>query len=114
LEKFESIYKSRLAGRFEQSFCCAAQFLEHYQIARNIWHLNEAAGDIAIFLFPNENTRSRQREALIKACALEPFRTRIRVVYLEDLILNLFKELKPHETAGRQYLEEFRAKYLPL
>lgn len=113
LEKFESIYKSRLAGRFEKSFCCAAQFLENYQIARNVWHLNESAGDIAIFLFPNENTRLRRYEALIKACALEPFRSRIRVVYLEDLILNLFKELNPNETAGLLHLEEFRGKYVP-
>jgi len=113
LEKFESIYKSRLAGRFEESFCCAARFLENYQIARNIWHLNESAGDIAIFLFPNENTRLRRYEALIKACALERFRSRIRVVYLEDLILNLSKELNPNDTAGRLHLEEFHAKYLP-
>ena len=34
-------------------------------------------------------------------------------MYLEDLILNLFKELNPNETAGRLHLEEFRAKYLP-
>jgi hypothetical protein len=114
LEKFESIYKSRLAGRFEESFCSSRQFLEHYQIARNIWHLNEAAADVAIFLFPKANTRLRQREALIKACALKPFRSRIRIVYLEDLVLDLFKMLKPDEMVLRQQLEEFRAKYLPL
>ena len=34
-------------------------------------------------------------------------------MYLEDLVLNLFKESKSNETAGRQPLEEFRAKYLP-
>ena len=112
MEKFESIYKSRLAGRFEESFCFAAQFLENYQIARNVWHLSEAAGDIAVFLFPKANTRLRRHEAIIKACALEPFRSRIRVVYLEDLVLNLFKELKPNETAEGRSLEEFRAKYL--
>jgi len=112
LEKFESIYKSRLDGRFEESFCCAEQFLEHYQIARNVWHLNEAAGDIAVFLFPKANTRLRQQEPLIKACALEPFRSRIRIVYLEDLVFDLFKTLKSDEMVLRQQLEEFRAKYL--
>jgi len=114
LEKFESIYKPRLAGRFEESFCSSGQFLEHYQIARNVWHLNEAAADVAVFLFPKANTRLRQQEALIKACALEPFRSRIRIGYLEDLVLDLFRMLKPDEMVLRQQLEEFRAKYLPL
>jgi len=113
IEKFERTYRSRLPGRFEESFCCEAQFLRHYQIARNIWHLNEAAGDIAVFLFPKANTRLRQQEPIIKVCALEPFRSRIRIVYMEDLLLDLSKTLKPHEMARQRQLEEFRAKYLP-
>jgi hypothetical protein len=60
LEKFERTYKSRLAGRFKESFYCAERFLKHYQIARNVWHLNEAARDIAVFLFPSANTCLRQ------------------------------------------------------
>lgn len=93
--------------------CCANKFLEHYQIARNVWHLNEAAGDIAVFLFPKANSCLTQQEPIIRACALEPFRSRIRIVYLEDLVVDLFKSLKPAEMACRQ-LEEFRTKYLPL
>jgi hypothetical protein len=112
IEKFEKVYRSRLIGRFEESFCCAERFLEHYQIARNVWHLNEAAGDIAVFLFPKANTRLRQEEPLIKACALEPFRSRIRIVYLEDIVVDPLKTLKSDEMVRRQQLEEFRAKYL--
>lgn len=113
LEKFETIYECRLAGRFEKSFCCEAKFLKHYQIARNIWHLNDATGDIAVFLFPKANTCLRRRESVITACALEPFRSRIRIVYLEDLISGLHGRLPPSETAGRKYLDEFRLKYFP-
>jgi hypothetical protein len=113
IEKFERTYRSRLPGRFEESFCCEAQFLKHYQIARNIWHLNEAAGDIAVFLFPKANSCLTKQEPIIRACALEPFSSRIRIVYLEDLIRDLFKTLKPDEMARQQQLEEFRAKYLP-
>jgi hypothetical protein len=113
LEKFESIYKPRMAGRFQESFCSSGQFLEHYQIARNVWHLNEATGDIAVFLLSKANTRLRQQEPIIKECALEPFRSRIRIIYLEDLVVDLSKTLKPDEMVQRQQLEEFRAKYLP-
>ncbi len=111
-EKFNKVYKSRLAGRFTESFCCEAEFLKHYQIARNVWHLNEVAGDIAVFLFPKANSCLTQQEPIIRACALEPFRSRIRIVYLEDLVADLFKTLRPDEMVLRQQLEEFRAKYL--
>ena len=62
---------------------------------------------------PKANTRLRQQEPIIRACALEPFRSRIRIVYMEDLVLDLFKTLKPDEMARQQQLEEFRTKYLP-
>lgn len=110
LEKFESVYKRRLAGRFEKSFCCEAKFLQHYQIARNIWHLNDAAGDIAVFLFPKANTCLKLREPIIRACALEPFRSRIRIVYLEDLVRDISKMATP-DAVAQQQLGEFRAKY---
>jgi len=113
LEKFNTTYQSRLAGRFEESFCCAAKFLEHYQIARNIWHLNEQSGDVAVFLYPKANAYLRRQEPIIKTCARQPFRSRIRIVYLEDLVVALHNRLEPSDTAHRQYLKEFRLKYFP-
>jgi len=111
-EKFKTTYKPRLTGRFEESFCSEAKFLEHYQIIRNIWHLNEAAGDIAVFLFPKANTRLSRGEETIRTCAVEPFRSRIRILYLEDLVHRLLEQLKPTHTTRRRQLEEFRFKYL--
>ncbi len=73
LNKFERTYRSRLTGRFVESFCCATKFLEHYQIARNIWHLDEAAGDIAVFLFPKANARLRNRRRSSKLVHLSHF-----------------------------------------
>jgi len=112
--KFNETYKPRLAGRFKEPFFCETWFLEHYQIARNIWHMNEGAGDIAVFLFPKANSYLRREEDTIRTCALEPFRSRIRIVYLEDLILGLKRELEPSDTEHRQQLKEFRQKYFPL
>lgn len=31
LKKFETVYKSRLPGCFEEPFCCASEFLKHYR-----------------------------------------------------------------------------------
>jgi len=112
-DKFSETYKPRLAGRFEEPLCCETWFLEHYQIARNIWHLNEVAGDVAVFLFPKANTCLRREEETIRTCAVEPFRSRIRILYLEDLIVGLHRRLEPSDPARRQHLEEFRLKYFP-
>ena len=106
------VYRARLGGRCEESFCCTRKFLEHYQIARNVWHLNEAAGDIAVFLFPKGNARLRQQEATIKSCALEPFRSRIRIVYLEDFVDKLRESLRPTDTQLQRNFEEFGTKYV--
>jgi len=111
-KKFERVYRPRLRGRFEESFCCTTKFLEHYQIARSVWHLNEAAGDIAVFLFPKRNARLRQQESIIRSCALEPFRSRIRIVYLEDFVDQLRESLRPTDTQLQRNLEEFGTKYL--
>jgi len=113
LAKFERVYKSRLAGRFAEPFCRADQFLKHYQIARNIWCLAEDGEDFAVFLFPKANMCLRQAEETIRACAVEPFRARVRIVYLEDLIVGLNATLQPDDTTLRECLEEFRLKYFP-
>jgi hypothetical protein len=112
LRKFKSIYAARLQGRFEESFSGTEEFLKHYQIARNVWHLNEAAGDIAVFLFPKANTCLKQEEGTIRTCAVEPFRSRVHILYLEDLINELQREVKP-QTTHEKHLQEFQLKYLP-
>jgi len=112
LRKFMSTYGARLQKRFEESFSCTEEFLKHYQVARNVWHLNEAAGDIVVFLFPKANTSLKQEEGTIRSCAVEPFRSRIHILYLEDLIDKLQREVKA-QTNGQKHLQEFRLKYLP-
>ena len=56
LDKFESIYKSRLAERSKNPSVVQRSSWRTTR-SRDVWRLNESAGDIAIFLFPNENTR---------------------------------------------------------
>jgi hypothetical protein len=113
LFKFNRIYEPRLVGRFEKKFCCAFQFLKNYQILRNVWHLDQEAADIVIFLLPKANARLRRAEPIIESCALEPFRSRIKIVYLEDLIPTLERELNKTTVGEAAWLAQFRRKYLP-
>lgn len=112
IDKFQRVYTPRLKGRFHESFCSEAGFLANYQIARNIWHLNDKSEDLAVFLFPSANKSLRKHESVIRCCAIEPFRSRVRIVYLEDLLAILQQD--PRSTSlERASLAEFQSKYFP-
>jgi Restriction Endonuclease associating with ARP len=110
--KFERVYRPRLAERFTEPLCREAGFLAHYQIARNIWHLNGQSGDIAVFLYPKSNLAVRQSEPVIHGCAIEPFRSRVRVIFLEDM-LGLLRRDSRCSALERSALAEFEGKYFP-
>ncbi len=112
VDKFHRIYQRRVVGKFEESFCCAERFLANYRILRNIWHLNDEAGDVVVFLFPRANRLLRQKEAIIRGCAIEPFRSRVHVLYLEDLLASLRRDPRCTDREVTT-LEEFQAKYFP-
>jgi len=110
LDKFRRVYQPRLHGRFEDSFCCEAPFLANYQIVRNIWHLDYESGDNVVFLFPRANTSLCRQEAIIRNCAAELYKSRVHIVYLEDLLTILRMECKcSHFEIAT--LAEFEAKY---
>lgn len=112
LQKFKDIYAPRINGRFEQPYCEAEAFLAHYQIARNIWHLSETSDDVVVFLFPKASDALRRQEAILHDCATELFRSRVRVVYLEDLIRHL-RRRDGQEDLQTSALTEFEDKYFP-
>jgi hypothetical protein len=113
LDKFNQIYQPRLADRFDQDYCSYQTFLKHYQILRNVWHLDREAADVVIFLMPKANMRLRQAEPVIRSCALEPFRSRIKIVYFEDLLPMLAAELNKNQVDEAGWVLQFRRKYFP-
>ena len=110
LEKFEKVYRSGVTLRFAPAFCTARQFLNHYQIMRNIWHLRDDTKDIAVFLFPKSNSALRHCEPVIRTCAIEPFRSHVRILYLEELVTAL--HAVGRSASQPEHLEEFHLKYL--
>jgi predicted enzyme related to lactoylglutathione lyase len=99
-EKLEAVYRPRMMARFRPKYREPGMFFAHYQILRNIWHMEP--GDFAVFLFPKANERLRRQEAAILDCALEPFASQVRIAYLEDVTAALGEQSR-----------EFSAKYLP-
>src|SRR5215469_831878 len=112
LDKFEQIYEARVAGRYDEPYCSAKGFLAHYQILRNIWHLNSESDDVVVFLYPRDNNALRRKEAIISGCAIEPFRSRVRIAYLESLLASLLRDSRC-TCLQRAALKEFKVKYFP-
>jgi hypothetical protein len=113
LRKFEDLYYPATDGRFEPEFCTAAGFLQHYQIVRNLWHLDLVSGDTAVFLLPLANRALARSEGIIRSCLLEAHRARVIVVYMEDFVSALVADLDVRCEAQRNALSEFRLKYFP-
>ena len=111
--KFQNVYYPRIAGRFEPSFCAAGMFLKNYQILRNLWHLDLASDDTAVFLFPRANRSLARTEATLRSCLLESFHSRAIVVYIEDLISALDADVVPRCKLEAEAFSQFRLKYLP-
>jgi hypothetical protein len=111
VDKFQRVYRPRVTGRFDESFCRAEPFLANYQILRNIWHLNSAR-DVVVFLYPSANRLLRQEEAVIRSCAIEPYRSRVHIVYLENLLALLQQDRRSSDREITA-LAEFQAKYFP-
>lgn len=112
LDKFHSIYRPMLSGRFEESYCDVDRFLANYQIVRNIWHLKEDSGELVVFLYPGANRLLRQKEPVIRSCAVEPFRSRVHIAYLEKLIAALREDRRCTDREATAFAE-FQEKYLP-
>src|ERR1039457_3306420 len=110
LDKFASIYRPRFDGRFVPEYEQVDAFLKHYQILRNIWHIRDEEGDIVVFLLPRSNEALQRWVNVIEGCTHRRFRTRVRIVYLEDLLEKLEKCSFAHPGL-RAPLIEFREKY---
>ena len=113
LRKFESVYRSRVESRFRPPYCTASGFLKNYQILRNVWHLNLASGDTAVFLFPRATGCFANAENIIRSCLLEPLRPHVIIMHIEDLIDELDVAATHRGEPESNSLSEFRLKYFP-
>lgn len=87
-----------------------ALFLSHYQILRNLVHINDT--DHVVLLFPSSNSAVAEesiyaRDQLLTATGSD----KLKIVFLDEFIS--FLENKCTDSPLDGYYQEFRAKYLP-
>ena len=85
-------------------------FLDHYQVLRNLVHVNET--DFVVLFFPSANARVAKQAAYARDHLLtEKGKERLRIVFLDEIVSYLETECASGALNG--YYQEFRAKYLP-
>lgn len=111
-DKFRQTYRQLIDGSEFLSEKCKDEpyFLKNYQILRNLVHLDRTS--YVVFLFPSANAKVLSEILAARKDALtDAGRSRVRLVFLEDLIT--FIEAKCCDKALVDYYHLFRVKYLP-
>lgn len=113
MSKFEEIYLPAMNGKFEPSYCSCDVSLNHYQLTRNVWSLGVDTGDTLVCIVPKANSCLTEDIEFLKKCLSEPYRQRVSVHYLEDLVAALKKIIPDDAPRMKEHFWLFSRKYLP-
>lgn len=113
LLKYRRVYSSELGGKFKPTFCSCETFLRHYQIMRNIWNVAPDNADTLVFLVPKANTSLTADLAFLDKCLSDAYRPRVSVMFLEDLLPAVERNILNTATRMQEHFRLFRQKYLP-
>lgn len=103
-DKFE-VYKSLIPSCFKDEYKANADyFLDHYQLMRNLIHL-QSSNDFVVYLVPGENPIISEAEEIKNV--LNSLQDNCKVVKWEDIIT-----VVENEALLKDYYAEFKKKYL--
>ena len=103
-DKFE-VYKSLIPSCFKDEYKANADyFLDHYQLMRNLIHL-QSSNDFVVYLVPGENPIISEAEEIKNV--LNSLQDNCKVVKWEDIII-----VVENEPLLKDYYAEFKKKYL--
>jgi hypothetical protein len=109
INKYNNIYRSKLEKLLRPEFLNEDFVFENYQIIRNLSYIDDLT--TIVFMFPEANQELRGTEDLIRQILLPEFVQQTRVVYIENLTLqilksNYLKQLHPiFETFKQIYID---------
>lgn len=110
--KFERIYRENLNGKVRDEFLGDfKKFRKHYQIFRNIFHLN--VGRRLILIFPEANKNIKEYVSYIKAEAVTAnIKEKMEIIYLEQILQRILNLIPPEKFLLKTHYELFREKYV--
>lgn len=111
LSKFQTVYLPSMDGKFSPGFCSREVFLRHYQLMRNVWNLDVGTCDTLVCVVPKANSCLTREIEFLKKCLSEPYRARVNVHYLEDLVATVEKAIPDDAPRMKEHFRQFRGKY---
>jgi hypothetical protein len=114
--KLQQVYAPRLQGKIADGALAEDTFYAHYQLFRNVSHLNLEAGDQLVLIVPraNEgpwNTAGGFRQRFLN----DGSRQAVRLIAFEELLQGLPAKVSPIDSPVlRAHLALLAEKYLPL
>ena len=106
--KLEALYRPKLRGSVHENCLAPDFFFKHYQLLRNIYHLEPRTDDRLILLFPEANEKLRYVHEWLDKNVQPEVRAQIQTIHLESLVRNASKE-----DDDDLFWQEFTRKYIP-
>jgi len=110
LDKLRRLYEPRLRDRVDPELLQPEQFLQNYQILRNVWHLAGAEASTLVFLLPQANADSWRSVAAVLPRIRADLRNAISIVSVESVISALCKDTT--NASLQEYATSLADKYL--
>jgi len=109
--KLVRIYRPRLVGKANHAALVEEPFFKHYQLLRNLSHLQLDRGDRLVVLVPRASDSLVAGREFLLGAVTPPAAQAVAFVYLEDIIERLTRDghLSPRLTA---HIELFTEKYV--
>ncbi len=112
-KRWDQIYRNRAAAVFVPSAATKDQFLEHYQLFRNLVYLDTHPESHVLFIVPTENGAFRDLNVQLDNVLRPEYRDRAVIVGLETLVdLLLVGAVDIGSKSLARDVKEFRRKYL--
>jgi hypothetical protein len=107
--KFDTFYRTHLAGHLDSRWLARAAVERHYQILRNISYLSRIRDSSLVFLVPFQNEALANDLACLDDIRRGDLRSRISVISLESLVdrLSTGSEQRPFA----EHMDDFNRKY---
>lgn len=116
-EKYETVYKERLATKLKPGIDEYETLMKNYQLLRNISYVDATDENVLIIIYPEGNQKIRKEyEHVMEHVIKENFHPNIRLMTWENLCANLVDVLQSSPNTSDRMLEQykdFNEKYLP-
>jgi hypothetical protein len=114
--KLQQVYAPRLHGKVAEGALAEDAFYAHYQLFRNVSHLNLEAGDYLVLIVPRANAGPWNTAGSFRQRFLNDVsRQAVRLVAFEELLQGLPAKVSPIDSPVlRAHLAFLAEKYLPL